>query len=196
MAIEFELKYRATPEVLAQLRRDVAGDETAYQMATTYYDTPSGALSGRHYTLRRRLENEKSICTLKAPIDGPGRGEWEVSCGDIQKAIPLLIALGAPGDLETLTAEGIAPVCGARFTRYTKSLALAQGRAELALDQGILHGGSRELALCEVELELKEGTVQELELFARYFAQRYQLTPEPESKFRRALALYKGEAHV
>ncbi len=196
MAIEFELKFRASEDLLEQLRREIPGPETEYRMQTIYYDTPSGALSDRYYTLRRRMENDVSICTLKCPIQGPGRGEWEVPCEEIGQAIPQLVALGAPEDLEALTKEGLRQVCGARFTRYAKVLALDQGWAELALDQGILYGGGRELPLCEVELELKEGTAEELGLFSQRFANHYGLTPETKSKFRRALALFKGEEYV
>ncbi len=196
MSVEFELKYRAAPQILEQLRRELSGDWSVFEMATTYYDTPSGALSARFYTLRKRMENSESICTLKTPLEGLGRGEWEVPCTDIRQAIPLLIALGAPRELETLAGEGLVEVCGARFTRQAVRLPLGQGFGELALDHGILTGGGKTLPLCEAELELKEGAQEELLLFGQYFARRYGLTPEKRSKFRRALALYKGEDHV
>ena len=64
---------------------------------------------------------------------------------------------------------------------------------ELALDQGILLGGGKTVPLCEVEVELKSGTRQAADAFARYIAVRFGLVPESGSKFRRALALSKGE---
>ena len=64
---------------------------------------------------------------------------------------------------------------------------------ELALDAGILMGGGQEIPLCEVEVELKSGSVQLCDTFAKMLASRFGLQPEPHSKFRRALALYKGE---
>ena len=75
MGVEFELKYRATPETLAAIRAQVDGQVQHYAMHTTYYDTPEGALSARHYTLRRRMENDRSVCTLKYPAGSLGRGE-------------------------------------------------------------------------------------------------------------------------
>ena len=68
MAIEYELKFRATEEIQAEILKDVAGEETVFQMHTTYYDTPEGSLSDRRYTLRRRMENGISVCTLKAKL--------------------------------------------------------------------------------------------------------------------------------
>ena len=67
MAIEYELKFQATPQQLAQIDRAFQEEGQTLSMETTYYDTPSGALSARHYTLRTRLENGVSVCTLKTP---------------------------------------------------------------------------------------------------------------------------------
>lgn len=193
MGLEYELKFRATPQIQLAICQAVTGEETIYSMRTTYYDTPSGALSSRKYTLRRRMENDLSVCTLKTPAKGHGRGEWETHCEDIVLAIPALIELGAPADLQTLTQEGIVEVCGAEFTRIAKTLVFEDGKLELALDRGILTGGGKQLPLCEVEVELKEGTIQFAEQYAKCLAQKYGLVPEPGSKFRRALALSKGE---
>ena len=55
-------------------------------------------------------------------------------------------------------------------------------------------GGGKEIPLCEVEVELKEGTVEMTRSYALMLAAIYGLTPEKGSKFRRALALAKEEA--
>lgn len=193
MGIEIEVKFRATPEVIAVLRQDFPGQEQVIQMQTTYYDTPDGALSARHYTLRRRLENDLSICTLKAPTSGFGRGEYELECDCIESAIPELCKLSGLEELPTLVQAGLTPVCGAAFTRIAKPLTLPGCTAELALDQGILSGGDKEIPLCEVELELKSGDQKTLLAFAKSLAGKYNLQLEQKSKFRRALALAKGE---
>ena len=72
MGIEFELKFRATPEILDKLRAEVGGEESVIRMETTYYDTREGALSERKITLRRRMENDVSVCTLKTPVRNVG----------------------------------------------------------------------------------------------------------------------------
>lgn len=192
MGREFELKYAADPTVLAAIREDF-GPFSAIAMETTYFDTPSHALSARKMTLRRRLENGISLCTLKTPGINGGRGEWEVVCDDISAAITLLLAAGCPEELAQLTQEGIAPVCAARFTRLAKEIGLPGGKAELALDEGLLMGGGREIPLWELEVEHKEGAESATEEFARALAARYQLTPEEKSKFRRAMDLARGE---
>ena len=192
MGAEYELKFKATPDVLNEIREAFSGAEEKFAMETTYYDTPSGSLSSRRYTLRRRFENGVSVCTLKTP-KGKARGEWEVECAAIENAIEPLTAIGCPEDFPQLVQEGLIPICGARFTRIAKKLSLSGGSVELALDEGILMGGNREEPLCEVEVELKSGSMAMCDRFAEELSCRFSLKPEEKSKFSRALALYKGD---
>ncbi len=188
MGREFELKYRATPEQLAQIRRQYDGF-TTIRMETTYYDAPSGILGRLHWTLRRRMENGVSVCTLKTNLPDGSRGEWEARCEDVCEAVPRLIALGAPEELARYTAGGVVPTCGARFTRQAAQVTSGDTLVELALDQGVLIGGGREVPLSEAEVELKQGRDAEAVRFARQLAARFGLTPEPKSKLHRALEL-------
>lgn len=192
MAVEFELKYRCAPEALTLLRSDLPGEERQFAMATTYYDTPAGALSARYYTLRRRQENEISVCTLKIPAENGARGEFEVECDSIEKAVPMLCKLSGV-DLTALIPEGLVPVCGAKFTRIAKTFDWNGATIELALDEGNLTGGGKEIALCEAELELKGGSREAMEAYGAFLSAAYGLETENRSKFRRALALAKGE---
>ena len=191
MGIEFELKYRATPEIQEDLARD--GHWRSIAMETTYYDTPSKAMSSRFFTLRRRKENGVSVCTLKTPASGSSRNEWELECDSIETAIPELCKLSGLALLAELTAAGVKPVCGARFTRHACRVAPEGAEAEIALDAGVLFGGGRELAFAEVEAELKSGSEAAVVAWAQDLQRRFDLKPEPKSKFRRALDLAKGE---
>lgn len=193
MGIEFELKYRADAAALSQIRAALQGEEQLYEMQTTYYDTLQGSFSSRKWTLRRRTENDRSVCTLKTPAAGNGRQEWETDCDHIEAAIPVLCKLGAPEEIVSLAQAGLVPICGARFTRVAKTVSFAGAVLEVALDCGILYGGNREIPLRELEVELKSGPESACVTYARFLSERYGLTPEDRSKFRRALALYKGE---
>ena len=192
MGREFELKFAAS-EVAFRALEEKWEDFTVISMETTYYDTPDGALSARHITLRRRMENAVSVCTVKTPISEHGRGEWELECDDIHAAIPQLCKLGATEELLALTCGGIAPVCGAKFNRKAKLLVLEKCAVEIALDQGVLLGGNRQLPIREVEVELKDGSEEAAVAFAAELAKEYGLTPENRSKFRRAQLLARGE---
>ena len=187
MGVEYERKFAAKPEDLAAIAEAFSGGFETVSMQTAYYDTPSGVLSERRFTLRRRLENSVSVCTLKVPA-GDARGEWETACGSIEEAIGQLLAMGCPAELETIVQEGLIQICGARFTRRCKTITLPGGSVELALDQGVLIGGDREIPLCEVEVELKDGSQSVCDRFAEDLAARFGLIPEEKSKFARARA--------
>ena len=193
MSIEFELKYRADAGQMAAVRAVYSGNSRIIAMETTYYDTPSGILSARHITCRKRLENGTAVCTVKTPAPKGARGEWETECDSIEKAIPDLCKLGCPKEVLSLTKEGLRPICGARFTRTALDISFPGGRAELALDSGALTGGGKEMPLCEIEIELKSGEIGALLTFGEAFSAEFGLEPQPKSKFRRAFDLAKGD---
>ena len=194
MGMEYEWKFAADDRVRREIQAAYPDSWQEIAMETTYYDTPSGSLSQRKWTLRRRLENGRSICTLKTPGTGVARGEWELECGDIHSAIEELCKLSGEASLLSFAQEGLIPLCGARFTRQCRTLELEDTQVELALDEGILFVGPRQIPLGELEIELKSGSVSLAESFARILAKLYGLQPEPASKFARARALSKEES--
>ena len=189
MGSEYELKYRADQESLSSIFTTFPARWQTIAMETTYYDTPSRSLSQRRWTLRRRMENNTSVCTLKTPGKGLERGEWEVNCDHIEAAIPELCKLGAPAELADLCNEGLVISCGAKFTRRAGLFTLRDCVMEIALDQGVLIGSGKEIPLCELEVELKEGRKEAMEAFAAELAGIYGLQTEEKSKFARAIAL-------
>ena len=192
MGLEIELKYRATPEQQQAVLKACGAAARTISMETTYYDTADRQLSARRITLRRRLENGVSVCTLKTPAAGNARGEWDCLRDTIAEAIPELCKLAGRDDLLELLQSGVMPVCGARFTRQAADIQTADFTAELALDRGVLLGGGREMPLCEIELELKDGNPEAMQEYMGLLAAVYGLVPERKSKFRRARDLAEG----
>jgi len=190
MGREFELKYGANPGDI-EFFRSKYPDLEPISMETTYYDSLDGKLGLLRWTLRRRMENGRAVCTLKTPAGDLGRNEWEVECGDIRDAIEPLLLQGAPRQLLLLCAAGLKESCGARFTRLAGKMEVEGATVELALDQGVLLGGGRELPFAEVEIELKEGSEEAVLRFAGKIAAMRNLKPEPRSKVARARALAK-----
>ena len=188
MGAELEVKYLAEESVFEELMKQ-SGHWVTYRMETAYYDTPDARLGALRWTLRRRFENGVSVCTLKTPLSGGGRNEYETECSDIHDAIPRLLALGAPAELVTLTESGITEVCAARFTRLAGLVTLDGTEAELALDKGVLLGAGKEQPFVEVEVELKRGDFDAVKAYAEALAQKYGMRPEPRSKYARALIL-------
>ena len=163
---------------------------TYIRMRTTYYDTEDGFLEKRRWMLRLRTENDRSVVTMKTPGEGHTRGEWEVESDYLDEALEKLAALGAPQELISLQPDALAPICGASFTRITAELRLSEDTACMICgDVGELTGGGKSALLCELELELKRGSEDELAAFARELMQTYRLSEQPLSKLQRARAL-------
>ena len=188
MGRELELKFAASSETLDAMEEKYA-PLTPITMHTRYFDTPHQAFRERRWTLRLRLENGRSICTLKTRLSDGSRGEYETESGDIVSAIPALLEQGAPAELEELAREGLEEVCGARFTRLARIIDVPGGRVELALDRGEFTGGGRTLPFTEAEAELKAGPDEVLARFGRALAEEFSLREEPRSKIQRAMAL-------
>ena len=188
MGKEFELKYKASPEVLDTLEARFGGFHTI-TMETTYFDTPDRALGRRRWTLRRRYENGVSVCGLKTPGRNEVRGEWEVREENMDRGLEALCAMDVPEEFPGLIKAGLVQVCGARFDRRACLVTNGSTTVEIALDQGVFLGGSREKAFSELEIELKSGSRQETEAFGQALAREYGLETETVSKFERALAL-------
>ena len=192
MGREFELKYRAEEGKIAAIREKY-GDFETFSMETAYYDNANRALSPLHWTLRRRYENGSAVCTLKTPAAGHARNEWEVSAPTIEEAIGLLVAAGAPAELEAVAVRTLIALCGARFTRLASTITADGCTVELALDRGVLTGGEKALPFTELEVELKSGSDAAAIAFANLLALRFDLTPEHRSKHHRALLLTRND---
>ena len=188
MGREFELKYQATPETIAASQAKF-GEFTPISMETTYYDTADLALRKRRWTLRQRLENGKSVCTVKTPLPDGSRGEWETENTDLAAGVRQLCAMGAPKEILDYVNCGVAPFCGAKFTRLAKTIVLPGGCVELALDEGVLLGGGQEKPFSEVEVELKSGEDSVASAFAGKLAAEFGLIEQPKRKLARAMAL-------
>lgn len=191
MGREFECKYAAREEILVRIAARYP-DARRVDMDSVYYDTIAGDFSAHHATLRLRRENGVCVCTLKTPLPDGSRGEWECAAQTIDEGVAALSVLGAPREILDLAQSGLTAVCGARFTRLAVEIPTADGAAELALDRGVLHGGGREVPLCEIELEKKSGSDAATVALAQTLAAQYGLKPEKKSKFRRAADLAQG----
>ena len=199
MATELELKLAVpSPAVLEQIIFDKElaqvrqGGYGLLDMATVYYDTADGSLAKQRWTLRLRQENDRLVATCKTPAQGKARNEYECEAPTIEAAIPLLIAAGAPAELAEL--DRLIPICAAQFTRRETQLTFGDGTVcVFCADVGMLAGGQKQEALCEVELELKEGNFETVEAFGEELKDRFGLTEEARSKHARAMALAVAE---
>lgn len=173
-------------------------------LKNTYYDTEELFLSSKKAALRIREFDGVFIQTLKTQgtsIDGfHVRNEWE---WDIDK--PELV-LGKLEEIETIdldlpSGNELLPIFTTDFCREQWLLSMNEGRdlVEIAFDQGRVmtrskSGQKREDSICELELELKQGSETALKSLAQdLMAQLPELVPYDVSKAQRGYQLFLDE---
>ena len=129
-------------ELLQELEK-AFGPWEAVEMETVYYDTPDQALAARHWTLRVRQENGRPVLTVKPQVLA-GHGGMGAARRGTGRPVQIADAGRAMGS-HVFAAGPLLPRCGARFRRLRLLACLPDAVAELALDQGVLTGGGRDL---------------------------------------------------
>ena len=139
-------------------------------LTSVYFDTETQQLRDAGFSLRVRHAGERRIQTVKA--DGPAaaglfvRAEWEQ---EIDGDAPMLDSPEQP--LKQHVGDKVLAKIGPAFrTRVDRATAVAKGRdatIELVLDRGEIVAADRSSALCELELELCNGSQAALFALAR-----------------------------
>ncbi|PRY65175.1 CYTH domain-containing protein [Vreelandella songnenensis] len=194
--IEVELKLALAPPGVEALKHHplLAGSAPLTQtLANRYFDTPDDALARARIAVRLRQVDTQVLQTVKTAGQGGGglssRQEWEwpVKSAELdQQGLaalpPFQGALGA--QLDQLT-----PRLRTDFTRRSWQLDWQGSHIELVLDQGEIESGAYTTPICEVELELKDGSSEALWSLALALAEHVPLRPSDSSKAARGAAL-------
>ncbi len=165
-------------------------------LRAVYYDTEDRSLRRAGFTLRVRQSGSRFTQTVKAESAGDPlrRGEWEAtlptSAPDPSLALPLL-----PAKLRAkLGRRQLQPVFTADIHRLTRTVSLPSGTVEVSFDHGALRAGERTLPVCEIELELRDGSTPTLYDLALRLLEHGPLRPSVSSKAARGFDLADGEA--
>ena len=163
------------------------GEELPSRVFTsTYHDTPTRSLARSGITLRRRLENGKSLWQLKLPRAGNARVELEEAGGPARAPEPLARLLathlrhGKLGPVATLRTRRT----GVRVVERERPIADVTIDAVDILDAGHSAGGFREL-----EIELVDGDDDDLERLGKELRRAGARTSPGVSKLVRVLGL-------
>jgi len=203
MQIERELKFRLPARLSFRVWNLLPGTPTVHRRSveSVYYDTPDLRLRTAHAALRLRRDGRRSLMCFKcegAPAAGLAqRSEWEVPAMrgvPAPEELPLEeIAEATQIDLRRLIPH-LAPVFTTRFTRQSVEIALPGGTAaELCIDEGRIIAGRRSVPLRELELELREGSLDAMLEFAAGLVAPLALALEPLSKAERGYRLAASE---
>lgn len=193
--MEIEIKLALDPGAVRKLSRHPAiGQSQAVhqRLLSVYYDTADFALLREGLALRLRRVGRHWVQTVKARAGSGGvlaqRPEWEIHLKSKQ---PNLDAL--PEEARALFPDvankSLVPIFETVFRRSIWQVKTADHAIEVALDQGEIHAGDKTWPICEVELELKSGGLDELFRLADRLAADLPLRLEPRSKATRGYQL-------
>lgn len=174
MSDEIELKLALSPDdgparLLSHPLLQALASRTIL-LGNQYYDTPDNRLQARRVALRVRRQGDRQLQTLKSAAQSRGglssRGEWEWPIDDAERNaagldLEGLRALEHPA-LEDIDLETLRPVFTTDFERRLWRHRADGSDIEIALDQGTIHAGDASLPICELELELKQGSPEQL----------------------------------
>ncbi len=166
------------------------------EMEAIYYDTFDGQLAKARGGLRLRREDGESVVCLKlSPQEGfdgafKAREEYECYAPDVRSGMLNLPSLGAPEEFcDNILQSDLVELGRTIFTRRTCQLAYQDCTCELAFDTGKITHRGRVAPLCELELELKDGSVEDFSRLALALQEEFSLKPQPLSKLVRLLRL-------
>ena len=206
---ETELKLRASRETLAALRehpllkkRNKSGWQTR-ELLNQYFDTPARDLSAARVALRLRRDGEVIIQTLKCrgqSVAGLSeRNEYEWQLDKVKLDLKKLDDSCWPEQLAELDKKTIKPLFTTDFIREYAEIAWGRGKAkvviEAAIDQGFVVAGKRKEAICELELELREGAPEALLELAAELSASLALMPCDISKAERGYRLLEPDSY-
>lgn len=205
---ETELKFQVPHLRRERVRAAVAGRGAAsrpIRLQAAYFDSADGLLAAAGVALRLRREGTRWVQTLKANgADAMTRLEHNAPRRERGAAVPALdlsLHQGTPAGvrLATLLASRPEAVLHCRYRtdirRTARTLRRHGATLELAFDEGEIVAGDASLPVCELEIELVDGTPAGLLAVAGEWVARHGLWLDTRSKAERGTLLAEGRAH-
>lgn len=168
---EIELKFIVEPQGVETLRQQLnslsAEHVPAAQLLNIYYETADSWLRRHDMGLRIRGHNGRYEMTMKIAGRVVGglhqRPEYNIDLDKAELALEKLPAEVWPeGKLPAGLSEQVHPLFSTDFYREKWLINHNQSRIELALDRGEVKAGGHQEPICELELELLHGNVEDI----------------------------------
>lgn len=199
MSTEIELKLQLTPRTAGKLAAHPRLAGIAPQksrLLNTYYDTPRLDLHARRIAMRFRKKDWEWLLTVKSAEPACGglamRSEWE------SRATPGVFDFSHVDDdrlrgfLEG-ASEKLEPVFTTDFRRKIWRVPFGESLIELALDRGTIESQGKSTPICEIELELLSGKIDDIFGLTRQLQNKLDLHPAIASKAERGYNLFLNE---
>ncbi len=187
---EFELKFEIPPAQLKSVAVAVlAGKADRQRLQASYFDTPDGALALHGIVVRLRKEGRRWVQTAKGPTGDllerlehnavlPSRSAGMLPLLDLSRhrGTPVGKAIDkALGRKAQDSYPGLDLLYATDVQRITRRVACGGSVIEVALDQGRVFADGHSQSICELEVELKEGTPLDAVALARQWCAAHGL---------------------
>lgn len=211
---EIELKFQMPEHTRQAVAAEVmSGDARRTRLQAIYFDAPDRRLASAGIAVRLRKEGTRWVQTLKAgDPHAMERLEHNVPLEDIaEDSLPELDLQRHGGTAAAaLLAQALAPRGGepaprpaalyrTDIWRSHRTHIVPEGVVELAFDEGTILAEERRWPVCELEIELVEGSAAAVIEVARHWIERHGLWLDVRSKAERgdrlARKLVSGPVH-
>ena len=178
--------------VAASIFANAASDNV---QTSTYFDTPGQAVRNAGLSLRIRASGSQRIQTIKLESTSAAglfvRPEWEIP---IEGDLPVFDGTGNPlrSVIPAHELLRLEPIFQIVVNRQINEIERDGAKIEVVIDQGKIVAGCHTLLLCEVELELKEGSPAAVFALARALDAVAPLQLSPLSKAQLGYQLLEG----
>lgn len=199
MSTEIELKLQLSPKAAHKLAAHPLLASTPPQklhLLNTYFDTPKLELHARRVAVRFRKKGWQWLCTVKSAEPASGglamRSEWETP------ATPGVFDFSHVDNddfrqfLEQ-RRDRFEAIFTTDFHRQIWQVPFGESLIELAIDHGKIESCGRRTPICEIELELLSGKVDDIFGLTRQLQQSIGLYPAIASKAERGYNLFLDE---
>jgi len=200
---ELELKLQVPPGARDAVRAALAGGGfSTIHLQARYVDTADGRLAAHRFALRLRQEGPQWVQTLKGAGDSAVRRLEHNAVLTLAEGEAPVIDLarhaGTPaGDALAAVLAQPLPALGELYRTDIQRLrgerAVLHGRVELAFDEGRIVAGARSLPVCELEIELVDGTPAAVAEQAKAWVVAHGLWLDVVSKAERGERLLRGQ---
>ncbi|AFM00413.1 hypothetical protein Desde_2029 [Desulfitobacterium dehalogenans ATCC 51507] len=179
--------------LIRELSRNTRPQVKEYE--TTYYDTWGHQLINHQVCYRIRSSAGEYTATIKGLGSSQSglsiRREWNRKLSENIPTLEPFKDLAIGQELGNFVRdEELLPIFVTRFKRTALDLTCQDGsHIELALDVGEIEAESKREPICELELELKSGQIENVLKLGEVLSEVYRLKPEEQSKYQRGMIL-------
>ncbi|HKM28528.1 MAG TPA: CYTH domain-containing protein [Anaerovoracaceae bacterium] len=204
--MEIELKYAVndplsstkifSDDYLNQIKD--SDSEEQITMRAVYFDTKEKDLQNEKIAFRIRQENERIVATIKwngSAEDGMHiREELNVPVTDTAYLKDPTVEIFNQSPMEDILKSVVGdkklePLMEISFIRRQMRIDTGKSISVISLDDGEIRAGSKTMPLRELEIELYSGSQEDMTVMGNKLAEKYNLEPENESKYKRGLEL-------